>query len=388
LNQAKKSIIVVADTHFGLNRTDQQCDPNAFSDFLNWLKQLEEKGNLTLPWGVESNTKQEITLWSPEKIIFAGDIVELWDASQNAIDVSTRSIVQSASTLGCEKIYLLGNHDYDLLEIEGKYPLGQSNLNILNQYCIVEKGSKKYLFLHGHQFDKYFAFPSWKFMPHLRKAAMTFGEYTWVFVAIFFIDLLLGVATGFEGLSDKVLIAVLAAASLPFLIIKFGRDIWNKLKTTKYKPREAEKNLESWWNNFIKSNEYTKQDWVIIYGHTHIIDFWTKKQENNLLTVFNVPSWVIDRSEKGKISLESIFRHGFLYIDEENEEFFGWDTVQKKPFLIPKDVIVERRENGDITKLERYDITHRLREIGWPQELIDKWVQYRPDPESAKIFNR
>ena len=248
-------------------------------------------------------------------------------------------------------------------------------MNVLSQEFVATKGNLKCLFLHGHQFDKYFAFPSWKFMPHLRKASMAFGEYSWIFVLLFCIDLILELATGFEGLSGKVLLAFLAAVSLPFLIVKFGRDVWNRIKTTKYRPREAEKNLESWWSNFSKNNANVRQDWLVVYGHTHIIDFWIEEKENNTLTVFNIPSWVRDPLEKGKIFLESIFRHGFLYIDEDNQEFPGWDTRNKKPFLIPKEAIIERRENGDITRLEQYDMAERLQEIGWPQELIAKWMQ-------------
>ena len=123
MDPAKKSIIVVADTHFGLNKKDEKCDPVAFSDFLGWLKNLEEKGSCTIPVGARSGGEEEMTLWAPEKAVFAGDILELWDASQNAIDVSTRSVVQSVSALSCEKIYLLGNHDFDLLEVEGSIRL-------------------------------------------------------------------------------------------------------------------------------------------------------------------------------------------------------------------------------------------------------------------------
>jgi hypothetical protein len=54
----------------------------------------------------------------------------------------------------------------------------------------------------------------------------------------------------------------------------------------------------------------------------------------------------------------------------------GWDTRKKKPFLIPKDIIIERRESGNLTKLELYEIVEELQEIGWPQELIDKWMEY------------
>jgi hypothetical protein len=67
-----------------------------------------------------------------------------------------------------------------------------------------------------------------------------------------------------------------------------------------------------------------------------------------------------------------------LYINDDGCEFIGWDTKKKKPFLIPKDVILEQRERGDLTKLGIYGIEDNLLEIGWSQELIDKWMQYSP----------
>ena len=52
----------------------------------------------------------------------------------------------------------------------------------------------------------------------------------------------------------------------------------------------------------------------------------------------------------------------------------SWDTRKKKPFLIPKDIIIERRQSA--FALELYEVDEKLQEIGWPQELIDKWMEY------------
>lgn len=163
--------------------------------------------------------------------------------------------------------------------------------------------------------------------------------------------------------------------SIPFLIIKFGRKVWNNLRSTKYKPRDAEKGFERWWNKFSKRKKNAHQNWNIVYGHTHIIDFWRKTEGSNILTLLNIPSWIRDSTKKREITREKVFRHAFLYVDEDNE-FIGWDTRKKKPFLIPKDIIIERRESGNLTKLELYEIVEELQEIGWPQELIDKWMEY------------
>lgn len=376
LSKIERAIIVVADTHFGLRKKDQACDPNAFSDFLKWVRGLEEKGKETLNLGIWSENGNDIDLKSPEKIIFLGDILEFWDATANSIDASTRSIVQSISGLNCEKIYVLGNHDYDLVEIIGKYPLGTSSINIIEKEYVVSKGDKRYVFLHGHQFDKYFTLPSWKFMSYIRHAAFVFGLYTWVFVILFAVDLIFELLTGFGGVADKILFALLGTITIPLLITTFGRNVWNKLRSTRHKPRDAEKGFERWWHRFSHRKECVRQDWNVVYGHTHIIDYWMKAEGNNVVTLLNIPSWVRDSTRKGEVFLEKVFRHAFLYIDEETDEFIGWDTRKKKPFLIPKDVIIARRESGDLTKFELYEIAEKLEEIGWPQELIENWMEY------------
>jgi hypothetical protein len=214
-------------------------------------------------------------------------------------------------------------------------------------------------------------------MPHIRRAALVFGSYTWIFALLFLIDLVSIInkmLTREELLFvDNMLFILLSLISIPFLVIKFGRNIWNKLRSTKYKSREAEKDFERWWN---KRKEHSGQDINVVYGHTHLIDFWGKNEGSNLPTLLNIPSWIIV-TKKNEIALEKVFRHAFLYIDEENCEFIGWDYRQKCPFLIPKQIIIERRENGDLTKLEP-EIVEKLQEIGWPRDLVDKWMEYIP----------
>ena len=42
---------------------------------------------------------------------------------------------------------------------------------------------------------------------------------------------------------------------------------------------------------------------------------------------------------------------------------------------MPKDVIQARLQNGDATLLP-YDVEAELRAIGWPPQLIEKWLGY------------
>jgi len=372
---SQKSIFVVADTHFGLKKDDQYCDPNSFSDFLNWMSALEREGKETLRLGFWSEKEEHMHLRAPEKFIFLGDILELWDATANSINLCTRSVMQSVFDLACEKIYVLGNHDYDLADTLGKYPFGSSTISIVEEEYATTKGNQKYLFVHGHQFDKLFTLPSWRALSYIRHAALALGLYNVVFVVLFIVGLGLEVTIGFGGVADKMLLSLLGAISVPFLLVRFGRDIWNHFRSTRHKPREAEIGFERWWKAFSQ-RAGPSYDWNIIYGHTHTIDFWRKIDGEKVLTMFNIPSWVRDFKQKGDISLEKVLRHTFLYIDDETVEFLGWDTRKKRPFLIPKDVIIERRQKGEISGLMAYGIDEKLRDIGWPEELIGKWLWY------------
>jgi UDP-2,3-diacylglucosamine pyrophosphatase LpxH len=370
-----KSIIVVADTHFGLGKKEQRCDPCKFSDFLDWVESLELKGMENVNSGIWGSTESKtITIKPPEKIIFLGDILELWDASKKSIEVCTRSIIQSVSKLTCEKIYVLGNHDHDLVEIADKYPLGLSSVCIKEGEYAMFKGDKKFVFLHGHQFDKLFTLPSWRILPLINNAATIFGSYNWIFVAFLGIDISLLISVGFQGIADLMMLLLLGAISIPFLTVQFGRDVWNNLKSTKYKPQDVEYGLEKWWHGFSRKTD--SEEWTVVYGHTHVIGFWSKVVGNDRLTLFNLPSWVRDLGQKNGMLLEMVFRNGFLYADDKSVEFFGWDSKKKAPFLIPKDIIQARLQNGDIERIGNYDPEKELQEIGWPQELLEKWIKY------------
>ena len=370
---AKKSIIVVADTHFGLKKEKQNCDPQAFSDFLDWVISLEQKGKDELNLGNWGAKNEKIMVKPPEKMVFLGDILEFWDASKESVDACSRSVIQTLSKLTCEKIYVLGNHDHELVEISGKYPLGLSGVNIIEDEYATSKGDKKFMFLHGHQFDKLFTLPSWRIMPLFNKVATVLGKYMWFFVALFVIDISMLISLGFDGLADWMSLVSLGAISIPFLAVRFGRDVWNNLKTTRYKPEEAEERLEKWWSKISETED--AEELNIIYGHTHSIGFWSKDIGKDKLTMFNLPSWIRDHNKKNEISLENVFRHGFLYVDGETIEFVGWDTKKKKPFFIPK-ILVQERQQSELTIFETEQAYKELLQIDWPPELIDKWFKY------------
>ena len=94
--EKEKPVIVIADTHLGLRERkllgiDLQsvtCESETVSAFLHWLVELEEKGSWTLPLvtGEESEPAQ-LELEPPGKLILLGDVLELWDSSERALDM-------------------------------------------------------------------------------------------------------------------------------------------------------------------------------------------------------------------------------------------------------------------------------------------------------------
>ena len=405
LIDGSKSVIVVADTHLGV-KDNVTSRPLILSSFLKWVKGLEEgPSSVNLgKWGEGSETK---TLRLPQLLILLGDILELWDATDRSVDACSRFVFGSMAEMQSTKVYVLGNHDYDLVEliwkdrprrtkrlkdIERGYPLSRSRLRFFDEVYppqpepnlesgrppirTLRSGDDRYLFLHGHQFDALFTLPSWRWMPSIRKAALVFGSFTWVFVALFLSDLILTISTRAIDLHGLVLLASLACISVPFLLIQFGRKVWNKVRTRKYDRRGGLEGFVRWWKGYSKDYDSTEHNLNVVYGHTHLTDVVHSPDEiRNILGVetsfrgrlLNLPAWSKDLSEEREEVLQAVF----LYIDEEGSWFFGWDWEKQTPFLIPKPLIKERRERKIVVKDD--ETAENLEAIGWPTPLIDEW---------------
>lgn len=155
--------IVVSDVHLG----SKFCNHAKFCGFLDWLKGLETKEEIINCKG------NDVKIQSPEKVILLGDILELWDPEDGDRDNVIKAGIKPftvLSDLNCDKIYVVGNHDEALSELEKEvndetlpnktkfiiknrhYPENQDGLKI---------GNHNYFFLHGQQFDKEQAILAW-----------------------------------------------------------------------------------------------------------------------------------------------------------------------------------------------------------------------------------
>jgi len=384
-------IVVIADTHVGLSagerfymlRNNSGCDVLGLSGFIRWLERLETE-RVAVPrgrWG------GPLELQRPSHLILLGDYLELWDASDAAVDISCRSIWNMMERLTCEKIYVIGNHDFASNQLTGRYPQGASFIQVLpDSYPSREAGKAawlrtddtSFLFVHGHQFDWAFRHLGkvWTLVSYLRDGAEAFRLWSWVLVLVAFGALLVGfLPSPFSSVLATLAAALLLAGALPRLIVAVARPAWNHLAGTRYEPSKALTGFVHWWKHWIGEKPLPDGRLCIVYGHTHLMDIYnaaeirkhTGRTLPEQLTLVNLPSWVSDVRDE----YQKIFRDVALYIDDSGFHLLGWDWRKQQPFYIPEDAA--RTVAAGIPLDEQ--LAEGLATIGWPEKLLAKLKQ-------------
>jgi len=168
--EIREPVIVVSDVHLGREDSNYRD----FWDFLYWLKLIANSTSLDCN-GTKINIKK------PGTNVLLGDILELWDTRKDDRNYVIKDVLAPISILNdidCDIIYVIGNHDADLYDIkkvwgeEGvKFPYkGEGTFKIFYRTYPepespdgrhkkeivkgIKIGNDKYVFLHGHQFDK------------------------------------------------------------------------------------------------------------------------------------------------------------------------------------------------------------------------------------------
>jgi UDP-2,3-diacylglucosamine pyrophosphatase LpxH len=384
MDKEEGSIVVISDTHLGLRpstfnvfglRNTLSCEPKILSGFLNWLKKLEEGGH----YSIRLSDDREKRLLPPSELILLGDMIELWDASDRAIEFCSRDFNRALSELECEKVYLLGNHDDVLVEVSTVLPSGTSSLDIVTDIYprqgeetpYLERGGRSYVFLHGHQFDTLSqqAGPLSKSFAWARDGAEAFGTFSWLLVGIFLISALSKIFNLVD--IDVYLLGLLGVLSIPRIVISLARPFWNKLFSKRYKQEGAVRGFYRYWREISKAADYPS-DVNVVYGHTHLTDIITPDEIEEILdrddwrpelTLLNIPSWVKDQAK------EDVLLATFLYIDGDGAYFVGWDWNEEAPFLISDEAISDRVKGLTLSKEAQEALVSR----GWPEKLAEKW---------------
>jgi hypothetical protein len=434
MSEGKGSIFVISDCHLGLIGKEKGIvsEPEHVGQFLNWLIHLKEGEPFKIKLGPWGNGRKEKVLKPPERLLLIGDILELWDAPDRGIEFCTRPIWELLAKLDCPKVYILGNHDYDLKPLLGTYPSGDYTLTFIEDYyptqvdengkkiwLPVKMGDRDYIFVHGYQFDKLFSsIAPWKKLGSIRSGALAFGDYGDIFVALLFLSIVVFIFNyvitmlspltfpstitslvnfmfpylqfimpSFLGVPQSIwsmlypYLAVVGNLGLIVLWLLIGgprwfylyaRKIWNRLVGTRYNRKDSINGINRWWNGFAKGRNIKGKDIRIVYGHTHLIDIIdTKDIEEITHKKVNITAINIPSWVKDYTEKHrQKLRATCLYIDDEDEMYIGWDWTDRKHFLVPEDVVNDEMSLGYI----KPETGKKLLSIDWPKALVDTWT--------------
>ena len=339
----KQAYISVSDVHLG----GKECNYKEFCYFLEWIRGLANQ-----PQIIKCGDKK-ITIKSPDKIILLGDILELWDPKDgdryNVIKDFMRPFYL-LSDIDCDKIYVLGNHDDSLGELDGKinyvtldegkrfhiynghYPKKDESGTVNG----LKIGTRSYTFLHGHQFDKQQAIMAFinKFWDPLGWFQdvfnITFTKKHWRANFIILLCLLLVgryflwsvfLPSSFWGnLVWAMFTGFFALSSIPGIVAHTQRSIYN---STKPIDKTAEQVIRDKY--YQKTKETIDAD-IVVFGHTHFASSYELRSEAEKKLFLNCGCWVgTDTELNGKMR----YTNTFIYLDESGAYILKWCSPGK-----------------------------------------------------------
>ena len=347
--------LIVSDVHLG----SEECNHKEFCNFLEWIYSLANQ-----PETVKYKDKK-ITIKNPCKVILLGDILELWDPKNgdrdNVIKDSMRPL-SLLSNISCDKVYVVGNHDDSLSELDRKidfetlengtifdiynrhYPEKDEKSGIASGIKI---GNRSYFFLHGQQFDKEQAIlkyvsnligENWQPLewfqilynvPFTKKhwavnlfiffGSFLGGEYfllnmfrqssfwdtsLWAMITGFFALMIWATITGFFALS-----------SIPGVVAHFQRQLYG---LTNPRDKTAEQVIT---DKYYQESKDTIDADVVIFGHTHFASSYEFTSKTGKKLFLNSGCWVRkDEDIDGKMR----YANTFIYLDEIGAYILTW----------------------------------------------------------------
>lgn len=352
------SVIVVSDVHLG----DETSNYDDFSKFIDWIAALEKEGGKTIRTGGE-----EIQLKPPEKLIMLGDILELWSPQDNERKYIMQESIEpfgKLSGLGCEKIFILGNHDEGIgryLDIkklpndreikESTYKITNSGFTIINRHYpedpedkekgFLQVGKYKYFFIHGQQFDKLFIkFGRLAEAPtHIARLSDIISEYFPLkgWSAVLASIVLLGLYLEFRNDVVLSLFLISLVATVPKLFTYLQDKFWGRfgnVLTDKPKHKNIQTIVKEKYYNV--KEDTTGWDVNIIFGHTHVPEirpYRTSREGKEYGWLFlNTGSWT---QEKGPYNT-------FVYLDETGYYLLKWNHSDNIELIPPGEVILDK----------------------------------------------
>jgi UDP-2,3-diacylglucosamine pyrophosphatase LpxH len=339
----KSTYIIVSDIHLG----STECNQKEFCDFLKWIQSLENQPKI-----IKFNDNK-ITINPPNKIILLGDILELWDPKDSDRDNVIKDSMKPFSLLSdinCDKIYVVGNHDNSLGELEKKINYGILHngtlLDIYNKhYPEIDKksgvsegikiGDKSYFFLHGQQFDKdqfiltrvsQLIGENWNPLDWLQILYnIEFTKKHWKINFITFLALLFGGEFYLWNLFLKnyfwnavawaSITSYFALSSIPGIVTHLQGWLYS---LTNPKDKTAEQVIT---DKYYQESKDTINADVIVFGHTHFASSYELRSKVKKKLFINSGCWVkTDENIDGNMR----YANTFIYLDEIGAYILTW----------------------------------------------------------------
>ncbi|MFX1253331.1 MAG: metallophosphoesterase [Promethearchaeota archaeon] len=423
------SIFVISDIHLGLQKKDR-CNLKEINSFVKWIASLNKQSQMLDlgSWG--QNKKKEIR--HAQKIILLGDILELRDATDNAIMASSRTIDRFlADELGeVEKIFIPGNHDCLVTnERKGEWPVASLSDRVQKFQVESPEDETSYIFLHGHEFDRFHSKilnPISTILAIFREGGLAYGTYgkvlaggtiaitfvlllgalgrTWVEYLLGdqttnlkpFIEIIKGLRPGnpvfnfirididlllrifhfsFPGYPMAFFLTIwMWLVSLPIFISLTGRFLWRVVQLPT-KIEDVLRRCRKWWKRFGESYKEAKKVTIII-GHYHMATYLSSSTIKKVLGKPIDPTIDVDVAILPSWMYENTRRGQFepqnmgLLLDEDGITFIGWNETLKKPFFVPLELLERRRTTGEAFDRETLEA---LKSLGASEELVLKW---------------
>lgn len=358
------------------------------SNYKDFWEFLECVAKLPVTGRVFKCNSTEITIKKPGTIVLLGDILELWDPLEDDRNYVIREVLVPLSILNaldCDIIYVIGNHDEDLLEFkrvwrekEVEYPCkGKGTFKIVfrsyperirrtKRVEGIEIGKHRYAFLHGHQFDKLQIFYTisrylnFRFDPidwfqdltnvsftkniglgvkkkdtpkgfrgkiKTHMATVIFSVLLIMYISLYYLLKAIPIGSGL-GILWVIISAFFVVTILPKVVTFLNTEIWRRrriLGIAVKKGTSVKDVVKGYYKP--KKGRHIKAD-TIVFGHTHNAGWYMKepKEPEEMKRMFiNTGCWVSDCEEEGGIP------NTFLYIDTDASYLLKWDKGEIKP---------------------------------------------------------
>lgn len=369
----REPVIVVSDVHLG----GEDSNYDDFRDFLGWLSTLPVDGK------THKCNGSGVTIKRPGTLVLLGDMLELWDPEdddRNNVLTDVLDPLSILNNLGCDLIYVIGNHDEDLLDFKKAWrkktvefpPKGSFDI-VYRSYPRknvrtgliegVQIGKPKYAFLHGQQFDRLQVF--YRLSKVLSKtmkrqvridpidwcqdlanvsftrniglklngASLLFGLLLVLYLLlsyVWFADVPLG--SGW-GILWVIISSFFVLTILPKVVTFANTEIWRRLPGIIVKKcKSVEEVIRS---RYVDKRGDKINANIVVFGHTHNPGTYLLEKKERWF--INSGSWVelsAKCKEKGAIT------NTFLYIDTEAPYLLQWDK--------------EKVAKGEITCIEDF----------------------------------